>query len=120
MTARRQAAAAQLTLLTSSGGMDGRQTTLTGRQIQELIVGVGGIFTALKTADAADKAKLYQELGLQLTYDDLTKEIKAEAKPTSSAGVLVVSEGDLTHSYMPGLREVFDLALLAAGNGEHR
>ncbi|WP_131831677.1 hypothetical protein [Pseudofrankia asymbiotica] len=90
MTAQRQATEARLALLLPSGGTPDR---LTGQQIQNLAEALGGILAALADAEAADKAKLYQELGLQLIYDEAANEIVAEAHPRSSVDLLVVSEG---------------------------
>jgi hypothetical protein len=39
--------------------------------------------TVLSEADPADKAEVYQQLGLSLTYDPAAKRVKAEARPES-------------------------------------
>jgi hypothetical protein len=39
--------------------------------------------TVLSEADPADKAEVYGQLGLTLTYDPAAKRVKAEARPES-------------------------------------
>ncbi len=52
---------------------------------------------ALRHADPADKAEVYHELGIRLTYNHTEHTILAETRPTSSVGVVFVSEGGLAH-----------------------
>lgn len=44
---------------------------------------LGELMTVLREADPADKAEVYQQLGLSLTYDPAAKRVKAEARPES-------------------------------------
>jgi hypothetical protein len=48
-------------------------------------------------ADPADKAEVYRELGIRLTYHHTEHTVLAETRPTSSVGVVSVSEGGLDH-----------------------
>ncbi|WP_322749687.1 MULTISPECIES: recombinase family protein [unclassified Frankia] len=73
------------------------QTRLTRQQIRDLVDGLGGLLAILHEADPADKAEVYRELGLKLTYDHETETIMAEASPRSSVCVVSVSEGDSNH-----------------------
>ncbi|OHV30200.1 MULTISPECIES: hypothetical protein [Pseudofrankia] len=59
--------------------------------------GLGGLLTILKDADPTDKAQVYHELGLRLTYDHETETIMADAKPRSSMCAVSVSEGGPNH-----------------------
>ncbi|WP_322753844.1 recombinase family protein [Frankia sp. Cas3] len=68
---------------------------LTRQQIKDLVDGLGGLLAILRDADPADKAEVYRELGLKLTYDHETETVMAEASPRSSVCVVSVSEGGL-------------------------
>ncbi|WP_007516034.1 recombinase family protein [Pseudofrankia saprophytica] len=68
---------------------------LTRLQIKALVDGFGGLLAILKEADPADKAEVYRELGLKLTYDHETETIMAEARPRSSVCAVSVSEDGL-------------------------
>ncbi len=68
---------------------------LTRQQIKDLVDGLGGLLTVLGEADPADKAEVYRQLGLRLTYDHETETVVAEASPRSSVCVVSVSEGGL-------------------------
>ena len=51
--------------------------------------------TVLGEVDPADKAEVYQQLGLTLTYDPAVKRVKAEARPESIMYVGKCPRGDL-------------------------
>lgn len=77
---------------------DRRQTApprLTRQEIKNIVGALGGIATVLRTADATDKAEIYQQLGLRLSYDHETRIVSAEASPRPSVGLVAVSEGGL-------------------------
>lgn len=77
---------------------DRRQTApprLTRQEIKNIVDALGGIATVLRTADATDKAEIYQQLGLRLSYDHETRIVSAEASPRPSVGLVAVSEGGL-------------------------
>jgi hypothetical protein len=58
---------------------------------------LGGLLNALRHADPADKAEVYRELGVRLTYHHTERTVLAETRPTSSVCVVSVSEGGLAH-----------------------
>ena len=49
------------------------------REITNLVNARGDPMTVLNEADPADKAEVYQQLGLTLTYDPAARRVKAEA-----------------------------------------
>jgi site-specific DNA recombinase len=61
--------------------------------IHTLVHTLGGLLNALCHADPADKAEVYRELGVHLTYDHAERTVLAETRPTSSVCVVFVSEG---------------------------
>ncbi|WP_261568964.1 recombinase family protein [Frankia gtarii] len=68
---------------------------LTRQEIKSIVEALGGIATVLRTADPTDKAEIYQQLGLRLSYDHETRIVSAEASPRPSVGLVAVSEGGL-------------------------
>jgi len=66
-------------------------------EIKTLIDALGGLLSVLRDADPADKAEVYRQLGLRLTYDHETHTVLAESQPAPSVGVVVVSEGGRAH-----------------------
>ena len=63
-------------------------------QVRALVTGLRDILDTLARADPATKAKLYNELGLKLTYEPDDRQVLVEARPaTRVAGC--VSEGGL-------------------------
>jgi site-specific DNA recombinase len=54
----------------------------------------GGLMTVLSEADPADKADVYGQLGLTLTYDPAARRVKAEARPESIMYVGTCPRGD--------------------------
>ncbi|MDQ4031049.1 MAG: hypothetical protein M3332_01765 [Actinomycetota bacterium] len=65
--------------------------------IRAMVDTLGGLLNALRHADPADKAEVYRELGIRLTYHHTQHTVLAETRPTSSVGVVSVSEGGLAH-----------------------
>ncbi len=55
----------------------------------------GGLLSVLRQADPADKAEVYRQLGLHLTYDHETQTVLAETRPAPTMCVVNVSEGGL-------------------------
>jgi site-specific DNA recombinase len=51
------------------------------QQITSLIAQLGGIMATLKSADPADKAEVYAQLGLRLTFDPERRVVVAETQP---------------------------------------
>ncbi|MDQ3826809.1 MAG: hypothetical protein M3319_05710 [Actinomycetota bacterium] len=65
--------------------------------IHTMVNTLGSLLNALRHADPADKAEVYRELGVRLTYDHAERTALAETRPTSSVCVVFVSEGGLAH-----------------------
>lgn len=72
-------AAAEARLRYQSAG----RRRMTQEEITNLVNALGDLMTVLSEADLADKAEVYQQLGLTLTYDPAAKRVKAEARPES-------------------------------------
>jgi hypothetical protein len=70
---------------------------LTQAQIKTLVDGLGSLLAVLHRADPADKAEVYQELGLRLTSDRVTNTVLAETQPTATMCAKYVFEGRLEH-----------------------
>lgn len=68
---------------------------LTRQEIKNIVEGLGEIIDVIRAAEAADKAEIYGQLGLRLSYDHETHVVSAEVSPRSSVGLLAVSEGGL-------------------------
>jgi len=51
------------------------------QQITSLVAQLGDIMATLKCADPADKAEVYAELGLRLTFDPERRVLVAETQP---------------------------------------
>ena len=54
---------------------------MTDEEITGLVTEMGSIMRALEGASPADKAGIYQRLGLTLTYHPQEKRVAAEARP---------------------------------------
>jgi site-specific DNA recombinase len=63
-------------------------------EIRALVDALGGLMSVLRSADPADVAEVYRQLGLTLTYDHETRTVLAEVQP-APVGVVCVSEGGL-------------------------
>ena len=63
--------------------LTGRRT-MTTNEINTVVKALSGIASILHTADPADKAEVYQQLGLKLTYKPGLRIIEAEANPNGS------------------------------------
>ncbi|MBV1854615.1 recombinase family protein, partial [Catellatospora tritici] len=90
--AEKAAAESELRALT------GRRTMTPG-EIGTLVEAMSGIAAILKVADPADKAELYRQLGLRLTYEPGPRLIKAEASPDGSC-TSVCPRGYMNPKYM--------------------
>jgi DNA invertase Pin-like site-specific DNA recombinase len=75
-TANVERTAAQARLRTTTG-----RGRMTAQEIKELVTALGGIVAVLAEADPADKAEVYEQLGLHLTYEPGPQRVIAEAKP---------------------------------------
>ncbi len=54
---------------------------MTRDEITSLVKAVGDVMQVLKDADSADKAEVYSQLGLTLTYHPNEKRVVGEARP---------------------------------------
>jgi hypothetical protein len=90
----RTLAQARLATLTSRHGTNQRMSR---DDIHTLVDTLDGLLNVLRHADPADKAEVYRELGVHLTYNHTARTVQAETRPTSSVCVVSVSEGGLAH-----------------------
>lgn len=79
---------------------------LSGEEIKSLIEAFGGLLRVLRRADPADKAEVYRQLGVSLTYRHEDRTALAEVQPPTSVYELVVSEGRVDQ-YVHGLTSSF-------------
>lgn len=75
---------AQMSIVESELRTLGGRRFMTPDEIATLVDAVSGIVAILQAAEPADKAELYRELGLRLTYEPGPRLIKAEANPSGS------------------------------------
>jgi site-specific DNA recombinase len=57
---------------------------MTTDEINTLVEAMAGIATILRQADPSDKAEVYRQLGIKLTYKPGLRLIQAEAAPSGS------------------------------------
>ncbi|WP_342775889.1 hypothetical protein [Micromonospora pisi] len=62
-------------------------------EITSLVQALGDIVTVLRDADPADKAEVYRQLGLRLTYYPETETVRTEIDLNAHRGVLVRVRG---------------------------
>ncbi|MDT3446456.1 zinc ribbon domain-containing protein [Pseudofrankia sp. BMG5.37] len=74
--ANTERAAAQARLRATTG-----RKRMTEDEITDLVAAVGDIVAAVAEVDPADKAEIYAQLGLQLTYEPGAQRVIAEAMP---------------------------------------
>jgi hypothetical protein len=65
---------------------------MTREEITSLVTALGDLMQVLRDADPADKAEVYCQLGLTLTYHPEDKRVIAEARPETIMYVGKVSE----------------------------
>ncbi len=87
--AQKATAQAQLAQLDGPAGHGRRMSR---SEIRGVVDALGGLLKILRSADAADVAEVYRQLGLTLTYDHETQKVLAEVQP-APVGVVCVSEG---------------------------
>jgi site-specific DNA recombinase len=119
---QRTLAQARLTTLTSHHGSNSRMSR---DDIHAMVTTLGGLLDALRHADPVDKAEVYHELGVRLTYNHAERTVLAETRPTSSVCVVSVSEGGHQHgnvAHLPRIgvhvRIIADLVCLAGSRLE--
>ncbi|QGK72255.1 recombinase family protein [Allosaccharopolyspora coralli] len=86
------AAEAQLAQLQSASR---RTRPMTATQIHKTVRALGGLLTVLQRASPEDKAEVYRQLDLTMTYDPTRKMVLVKTRPRPSVDQLVVSEGGL-------------------------
>lgn len=64
-------------------------------EIANLVQALGDIVTVLHDADPTDKAEVYRQLGLRLTYHPDTQTVRAEADLGAHRGVMVRVRGGI-------------------------
>jgi site-specific DNA recombinase len=67
---------------------------MTAEEIGHIVGALGGIARILRRAEPADKAHIYREAGLRLSYEPGLRVIKAQASPGGSCTSLC-PRGDL-------------------------
>ena len=60
------------------------RTRMTTDEINTLVTGLGHLADVLRRADPADKAAVYQQLGLTMTYEHETHRLQVESRPDVS------------------------------------
>jgi hypothetical protein len=60
---------------------------MNGDEIHTLVAALGDLRAVIRTADPADKAEVYRQLGLKLTYHPETQTVRAEANLDPHRGV---------------------------------
>ncbi|MEV6370177.1 hypothetical protein AB0L86_25170 [Micromonospora musae] len=66
---------------------------MSGTEITSLVTALGDIATVLRDADPADKAKVYRQLGLRLTYQPKTRTVRAAVDLSTHRWVMVCVRG---------------------------
>jgi hypothetical protein len=64
-----------------------KRTRMTRDEIRDLVTALGDLQEVLRAAAPADKAQIYQHLGLKLTYHPETQTVRAEANLDPHRGV---------------------------------
>jgi site-specific DNA recombinase len=88
--------AAQARLQAQAGtrpGLD--QARMSKEEIATVVATIADLMAILRTADAADKAELYAQLGLHLTYNPAARTVIARAEPGRSCTKGSCPRGDL-------------------------
>jgi site-specific DNA recombinase len=78
VTATRAAAQTELRAATGT-----KSTRMTADEINGLVASLGTMLTVLRDADPQDKAKIYNGIGLRLTYQPAGQKVIAEARPSA-------------------------------------
>ncbi|WP_143728126.1 hypothetical protein [Micromonospora cremea] len=73
-------------------------------QIADLVRALGDIATVLRNADPDDKAEVYRQLGLRLTYQTETQTVRAAVDLSAHRGVMVRVRGAARPIAPPSMR----------------
>jgi site-specific DNA recombinase len=88
--------AAQARLHAQAGTRPGpAHARMTSDEIAAAVAAIADLMAILRTAEAADKAELYAQLGLQLTYNPAARTVIARAEPRRSCTKGSCPRGDL-------------------------
>jgi len=71
---------------------------MTRLEISDLVAALGDIITVLTHADPADKAEIYTQLGLHLTYEPGAHRVIAKTKPKRSCTKGTCPRGESTRN----------------------
>jgi hypothetical protein len=76
---------------------------MTKDQIADLVARLGDIITVLRQADPADRAEVYQQLGLRLTYHPTEQKVRVQVQPDADRyGEIVGVRGATRTKTQPG------------------
>jgi site-specific DNA recombinase len=75
---------------------------MTEDEIATLVTAAGAILDVLRRADGRDKAAVYRQLGLKLTYQADPKHVIAEARPSAIMYETECPRGDLNPHALSG------------------
>jgi site-specific DNA recombinase len=75
---------------------------MTREEITSSVTALGDLIQVLRDADPADKAEVYSQLGLTLTYHPEDKRVIAEARPET---IMYVGKCPRTKAYQSGMIE---------------
>jgi hypothetical protein len=96
------------------------ERTLTREEISTMVAALGDVATALAEAEPAEKADLYRQLDLRLTYQPTTSTVRAETKINSTyCGVMDRVRGG-TRTITPPPVTLSDDLFLAGQQGYDR
>ncbi|MFF0372102.1 recombinase family protein [Micromonospora sp. NPDC005087] len=70
-----------------------RPRRMSRTEIKDLVQALGDIVTVLRDADPTDKAEVYQQLGLRLTYQPETQTVRAAVDLSAHRGAMVCVRG---------------------------
>jgi hypothetical protein len=74
-------------------------TRMTADEIHNIVTALGNILAVLRDADPADKAKIYADVGLRLTYQPGTNKVIAEAAPPAIMYEGLCPRSELNHTH---------------------
>jgi hypothetical protein len=94
--AQRSAAEARL-------GQGTRRPRLTAGEITRIVSSLRDLISGLADADPADKAEIYGQLGLALTYHPGEQKVRAQARPWEGMHVSKCPRGESPLTYMPAI-----------------
>jgi len=79
------------------------QHRMTRSEIAAILTVLGDLVQVIRDADPADKADLYTQLGLSMTYRPQERLVEVTVTPSLRMCKGFVSERDMTLTYMPAI-----------------